>query len=339
MRVSLFAFSRRGMQTAEQVLSALRDDEIQLYAPERIASGKFLPIPAPAKDLYDEMFSISNAMVFIGAAGIAVRAVAPFVKSKLTDPAVLCIDEFGKFVIPLLSGHIGGANELAKRFSVILNAQAVITTATDINRRFAVDSWAVSHGFLIDDIRKAKEISAAILEQDIPVCSMLPIRGDLPNGLYLSGNGLLGIYIGWEKKQPFVNTLRLIPDNLHLGIGCRKGTDSAVIKQAVAAVLDENCIDPAALKCVASIELKKNEPGLLEFCNEKSLPVVFCSAEELRKIPGKFTRSSFVEKTTGVDNVCERAAMVGADRLIVRKTIINGVTIAVAAEIHEVNFG
>ena len=130
----------------------------------------------------------------------------------------------------------------------------------------------------------------------------------------------------------------MIPPVLHLGIGCRKGTGAQTIREAVKAVLEEHNIDIRALKCAASIDLKANEEGLLEFCREQELPVQFYSAEELKAVPGTFTPSEFVQSVTGVDNVCERSALIGAEELIVKKTAWNGVTVALAAEHLEVRF-
>ena len=336
MKISVFAYSRQGIRIAERLLPLTEEDKKQFFAPERIAGGHFSPIPMPSKKFYGEHFAEADALIFVGACGIAVRSIAPHIRSKQSDPAVLCIDERGQYVIPILSGHIGGANELAEKLASGLGAQAIITTATDINGKFSVDSWAIRNGFAIGDMAIAKEVSAAILEQDVALFSMLPVTGSLPGGLVLRDDGPIGIFIGWEKQDPFGKTLHLIPRNLHLGIGCRKGTAARVIKTAVDSVLEQHQIDPAAIKCTASIDLKANEPGLLEYCSSTGIPLFCYSAEELLSVPGNFTGSDFVKKITGVENVCERAAMMCADKLIIPKTVCEGVTIAVAAEMKEV---
>lgn len=338
MKTAVFAYSREGIRTACSVISLMGETEAALYVPERLRSENAGIIPRPSQDFYGEHFGQAEALIFIGACGIAVRSIAPHVQSKTTDPAVLCIDEHGQYVIPILSGHIGGANKLAKRLAAGLEAQAVITTATDINRRFSVDTWAVQNGFLIADLTLAKEISAAILERDAPFSSMLPVSGKLPAGLIFKDNGSLGIFAGWEIREPYGKTLRLIPKVLHLGIGCRKGIDAAAISKAVSRTLANYHLDPAAVKCAASIDIKADEPGLLDYFRTAQIPVSFYSAEELMAVKGEFHSSDFVRKTTGADNVCERAAMIGAQRLIVPKTVVDGVTIAVAAEMKEVRF-
>lgn len=338
MRIALFAYSRQGCRTARAVMSLFSPDDVRAYTMERFGEDGFAPIGRPAKPFYGELFIWADALLFVGSCGIAVREIAPHVRDKRTDPAVICIDELGKFVIPLLSGHIGGANELARNIAKKLNAVPVITTATDINHRFSVDSWAAQNGLVIDDIHRAKLVSAAILERNIPLVCDFPIATGLPNGIISGNGGELGISISYQKKEPFVQTLRLVPQILHLGIGCRRGTPVSVIRDAVAMVLEQNRIDGHAIKCVASIDLKADEKGMLQFCKEQGVASVFYSAEQLRNMAGDFTPSEFVQSVTGVDNVCERAALMGAETLIVKKRALNGVTVAVAAEKLEVRF-
>ena len=336
MKTVIFAYSRQGCNTARKISECF--DGSSLFAPARLRDDGITAIPSPSGAFYGERFSRADALIFVSSCGIAVRSIAPFVKSKQTDPAVLVVDELGTFVISLLSGHIGGANALAKKISEKLGAQPVITTATDIHGRFSVDAWAAERDYAIGDMKLAKEISAAVLEGDVPFCSEFPLAADLPSGLIRGESGKLGIYVGVRNRTPFENTLAIIPPVLHLGIGCRRGISAECIEHAVTRVMDENGIDSRGIKCVASIDLKAEEPGLLEYCRKKKLPVSFYTEAELKSIPGDFTPSEFVKTVTGVDNVCERAAMVGADRLLVRKQAIHGVTVAVAAENMEVSF-
>lgn len=336
MTGSIFAFSRRGCETARKIMAACPDVAWQSFTMERFGEADFLPI---SKKCYGESFSKSELMVFVGSCGIAVRKIAPFVHDKRTDPAVVCVDELGTFVIPLLSGHIGGANALARGIAESLRATPVITTATDINRRFSVDTWATEKGCAISSMKLAKAVSAAILEGDIPLKSDFPIVGSLPNGVIPGEGGNLGIYLTVTGNEPFENTLRLTPKVLHLGIGCRRGIEKEAIEHAVAQVFKENNLDFRSVRCAASIDLKQDEEGLLSFCREQNIPIRFYTAAELIAVPGAFTPSPFVQKVTGVDNVCERAALIGADHLIVKKTACHGVTVAVALEQWEVHFG
>lgn len=340
MRLAVFAFSRQGCETARRVREAVgAGSECRAYAIAKYAGEGFSSIEPPLSRFTGPVFAWADAIVFVGACGIAVRAIAPHVRDKRTDPAVLVVDELGQFVVSLLSGHIGGANELAGRLARSLGATPVITTATDVNQKFSVDAWAARQGFAIDSMAAAKAVSAAILEGPVPLVSDLPIVTDLPSGVAAGSGGRVGICISWEKKQPFEQTLLLVPPVLHLGIGCRRGISAQALREAVEAVLTERHIHPKAVKCAASIDLKADERGLLEFCEEMNWPLSFYSAEELRAVEGEFTPSEFVRGVTGVDNVCERAALLGAERLLVKKTARNGVTVAVAAEHLEVRFG
>ena len=338
MNAALFAYSRRGCATARRVMEALGGYTVQAYTMERFEETGFSPIRRPARDFYGPIFADVQAMIFVSSVGLAVREIAPHLKSKATDPAVLVLDELGQYVIPVLSGHIGGANELAKELAVSLGAQAVITTATDINGRFSVDAWAAKNGCAIASLPVAKAVSAAVLEGDVPLTCDFPVVTDLPRGIVSGAAGALGVYIGVYEKTPFARTLRLIPRIVHLGIGCRKGTGEEAIRAAVDAALAEHGVDKRAVKCAASIDLKAQEAGLLAYCRAEGLPIEFYTAEELRAVRGEFTPSEFVKSVTGVDNVCERAALRNAETLLIKKTARDGVTVAAAAEHWEVRF-
>ncbi|MBQ7737662.1 MAG: cobalamin biosynthesis protein [Oscillospiraceae bacterium] len=338
MRAAVFAYSRQGCRTARRVLDFFAGEDVSAYTMEKYAQDGFAPLGKPAQAFYGELFRTVDAMIFVGAVGIAVREIAPHVRDKRTDPAVIGIDELGHFVVPLLSGHIGGANALAQVLADELGAVPVVTTATDINRRFSVDAWAARQGFAISSMYAAKLVSAAILERDVPLKSDFPVVTELPPGVIAGEEGELGIYLTCTADAPFAQTLRLVPPVLHLGLGCRRDTPRERIAELVEEVLRENRIDRRAVKCAASIDLKADERGLLDFCEENGWPVKFYSAEELLAVPGDFVVSEFVRSVTGVDNVCERAALLGAERIVVHKTARNGVTVALAAEPLTIKF-
>ena len=301
-----------------------------------------------------EAFPLCRLMVFIGATGIAIRSIAPYIRSKTKDPAVISIDEQGKFVIPLLSGHIGGANGLAAGIAAFLKAVPVITTATDVNDLFAVDTatdvndlfavdeWAARHNMSIYNMQSAKTFASNLVDcKKVGVKSEFPIRGPLPKGLVLAEGGPVGLAISLRKSvQPFVETVVLRPRILHLGIGCRRGTPKDNIEELVIQELKKLKVTMSVVKGIASIDVKKDEEGLLSFAEENAFPIRFYSAEELNAVEGDFTPSAFVAKTVGVDNVCERAAVLdsGGGKLLLRKTGRNGVTLAIAAEEYVVDF-
>ena len=255
-----------------------------------------------------EHFQPGNALIFVGAVGIAVRAIAPYIQSKTTDPAVAVTDEMGRFAVPLLSGHLGGANDLAEKISKVCGAVPVITTATDLHGLFAVDQWAKKQNCAVLNPEGIKKVSGALLAGGkVEVCSPWPIAGEPPEGV----------------------SLRLMPKIAVLGVGCKRGTSREALEAAFAALP----IHPASFRKVCTIDLKRNEPGLLAFCRAHGLELETFSAAQLGAVTGEFSASEFVEQVTGVDNVCERAAVLGSGgTLCLKKRAMGGVTMAVAAK-------
>lgn len=293
-----------------------------------------------------------DAIIFVGATGIAVRAIAPFICGKAVDPAVLVIDEAGRYVISLLSGHLGGANALARTAASLIEAEPIITTATDAESAFAVDTFAKENGFLLTDLRKAKEVSAKVLRgeklriySDIPMERLVqrPARHEAEL-VPAQDIDRADIVISYRTHilKPAENSsqaigLRLIAKRVHVGLGARKGVTQAEVAAAVATCLEDAGIDPRAVAALESIDLKKQEAGILAYSYESGVPFVTYTAEELRTVEGAFVGSSFVQSVTGVANVCERAAVYAAGRsghaeVLVHKTIHGNVTTAVAVE-------
>lgn len=329
MTGALVAFTRRGAELARRL--AVLFTAYTLHVPARLACETGEAGFHSLSDWAAQAWRRADALVFVGAAGIAVRAVAPHIKDKLTDPCVVSVDEAGRFAVPLLSGHVGGGNELAGRIADLTGGQAAVSTATDVNGLFAVDVWAREHDLLLSDRALAKEISAALLEGE-RVGYAADFSLPCPRGLTREG-AELGVWVTCRTGSgPFPRTLRLVPRCLTLGIGCRRGTEEA----AVAAAVDEALagFDPAAVYQAATIDLKKDEAGLIAFCTHRGLPLRTFTAGELADTPGEFTPSDFVASVTGVDNVCERSAVrAGGGWLAVPKRAKNGVTVAVAGRL------
>ena len=329
MKLAIFAFTRKGCSFAAQCRETLNADETRMVTMEKFGLPGFESYQPPLSGCMESYFHWADTILFIGSTGMAVRAIAPWVVDKKQDPAVLVLDEGGHYLISLLSGHIGGANALTRELAQKINAQPIITTATDVEGKFSVDTWATEQGLHISDMNLCKAVSAAILEGNVPICGEnLPFR-KLPPGLVEKETGPLGIYVGIHNRKPFEKTLVLTPKTLTLGLGCRRGTPKENIEEAVRAVFAENDLRLEAVAKAASIDLKANEQGLLDFCTDRGIPVKFYTAEELQKAEGDFTPSAFVKSVTGVDNVCERAAVVAGGELLVHKTVRNGVTVAV----------
>lgn len=364
MKISIISFSQTGCCLGERICKDLQE---RFYEVKSYRKSKYItcqrrvqnlgnveacsePVTEPLREWTGKRFADSDAIIFVGACGIAVRSIAPFVKSKKTDPAVVVVDEKGNYAISLLSGHLGGANELACEIAELAGAEPVITTATDLNRKFAVDVFAKKNGCRISDMKLAKEISAALLAgEEVGFCTDFFCMGELPRGLCLceaqDEKPELGIFVTLhEGERLFARTLYLVPGILTVGVGCKKGTPKETVEEVIRRACAEISVSPAAVAQVASIDLKKEEEGILEYCKERNLPFVTYTAEELRRAEGTFTASRFVEKVTGVDNVCERAAVLGsstdgkAGRLIGRKYAQDGVTAALAVKDWRVEF-
>ncbi len=352
MKISMICFSLTGQQTGERLAEGLRAGKHQVTLEWK---SKYLPdsISQNTGSWARQQFLQSDGIVFIGACGIAVRSIAPSVASKKSDPAVLVIDECGKFVISLLSGHLGGANALALEAAEILEAQPVVTTATDLHGRFAVDVFAKQNGCALFHMKAAKEVSAALLAgKTVGFYSDVPWEGALPKGLVpCDRQGLplgkeigrpdLGIAVSiFEECLPFASTVQVVPRIVALGLGCRRGKDAEGILKAVEERLKESGIYREAVVCMARIDLKKDEPGILVLAEKWKLPFVAFGEEALLKVPGEFTASSFVKQVTGVENVCERSAVLASGRgtLIQKKTGKNGVTTALAVRDWRIRF-
>ncbi|MBQ4416882.1 MAG: cobalamin biosynthesis protein CbiG, partial [Butyrivibrio sp.] len=193
---AFLCFSERGYQLAERIRAATGGDISR--------TGAQLTLDAWTRDA----FASYDALIYIGASGIAVRAVAPYLKDKTTDPAVLVIDETGRFVIPLVSGHLGGSNALAKRIADITGAEAVITTATDRHGVFAVDEWARVQGFYVANPERFKSVSAMLFNgESVTVHSVIPVDGKPPAGVSLTDKRTADVSVGFMED---LSGLRLV---------------------------------------------------------------------------------------------------------------------------------
>ena len=370
MRAAVISFTERGREVSLRIRRILEREGIRCrnFARERFCRGEEgLEVFAGELSAWSgDRFGDSEALIFVGACGIAVRAVAPWVRDKFQDPAVVAVDEGGRFVIPLLSGHVGGANRLARLLAGSLGAVPVITTATDVSGKFAVDVFAAENGCAISDRRLAKEISAAVLAGErIPLLSDFPLEGEFPREIYVCKKSAAGgesptgpVDRGESPAGPAAELkeragglriritlsdrerdgeLRLIPRAAVLGMGCRRGVSEEELWRAAERALGEAGVDRRGLRALASVDLKKNEEGLIRLAARLQVPFLTFSAEELNRLPGEYSSSDFVKRTAGVDCVCERAAMAaaclggGRGRLAAGKRAFGPVTAAVAA--------
>lgn len=344
MRVALISFTKEGAKTCRGIEIGLTSHRHQCkaYGMKTFAEeAGLLLLESSLSQWTADAFFEDEALVFVGACGIAVRGIAPYIKDKTIDPAVVVVDEQGKYAISLLSGHLGGANAFTLEIASILGAEPVITTATDLNQKFAVDEWAKKRHLWMEDMKIAKEISAAILNKEtIGVSSDFNIEGQMPEHLiYVQEDKdlKLGFIISIHaNKNPFQRTLRLVPKTISVGIGCRKGVSLKVVEDLLYKVLNEQKISEHAIEKICSINIKEEEDALIKLSKKLNVPFQVFPSEELKQLQGEFTSSDFVKHILGVDNVCERAAVLGSrGQLIVKKQALNGVTLAIAIRKEE----
>ncbi|MCR5144109.1 MAG: cobalamin biosynthesis protein [Lachnospiraceae bacterium] len=348
MIVRIVAFTKRGWELAKEVEDAF---------PEHIWERR------DGEDLHEwvhDCFSLRAPILFIGAAGIAVRAIASSVSDKCKDSPVLVMDEAAQFVIPILSGHMGRANawalEIERRFyertingqiraEKVYSPKAVITTATDVNRTFSVDVFAWENGLEILNRNGIQEVSKHVLDGK-------KIRFILEPGIGFTGElpcdyGVSYLSCDEQDNQNLdCDVLVIHPDSKRasyatadgdilvlrvkpyvIGVGCKKGTSAEKLRTFI-----EAHVELSEVSAVASIDLKAREYGLVQFAQQVALPFLTYSPRILENVSGNFSESDFVQEITGVSNVCERAAMVAAeDGVLVQKKIAkDGMTLAIA---------
>lgn len=264
-------------------------------------------------DFAKDCFAKRIPLVVVGAVAIAVRMIAPCIGSKTEDIPVIVIDELGNYVIPVLSGHIGGANDIAAMLAGLLEAEAVITTATDINGSAAIDVMARDNNLTIVNKDGIKKVSQKVLKGEAVTVS---IKGYPPKEN-------VDVIVSDCKEDINKAALLLRPKKYIVGIGCKKGKTFGEIYDFFREVTEKYNIDESDIGAIASIDLKKDEAGINTLSRKLKIPFVTYEKEMLSDVPGDFSGSDFVKNTVGVDNVCERAAVLLAGRnssLVVRKT-------------------
>lgn len=352
MKIRLISFTAQGDATAARLAEGLnrlracpvcgeksRDPEAFEAMAECVEAVRFCDLKERGESLSDftrDAFLTADGLIFVGAAGIAVRASAPYLKSKKEDPAVIVVDEMGRYAIPILSGHIGGANELAREAAEILGALPVITTATDLRHAFAVDLFAVRNRLEIEDLQEAKRISAAVLSGErIGFFSDFPTSGAIPEELSPGVWQAHNICVTQRDGERRPGLLKLIPRTAALGMGCRKGISLEAARAGAMAALKSCGLSRLSLCALASVEQKKEEAALRALADEWRLTFTCFPASALAAAEGEFPESEFVKHTVGVGNVCCRAAVLmaggaGRARLLTGKIVSEGVTAAAA---------
>jgi len=328
IKTAIFYITDNGFSLAKKIKRLYSDVEVLKFKSEAVS----------------EAWNERGNLIFIMASGIVVRTVAPLIKDKRTDPAVVVLDEKGGFAVSLLSGHLGGANKIAKEIADFLSGQAVITTASDTNNLPAIDLWAKENDLVIENWDTVPEISTRFLNSgELRVYSEVEIK--MPEGfLRVDKPSSADVLITSKNLKSQISASKfqayLRPKNLIIGIGCNSGTAADEIKDAVKRALAEKKLSFLSIHSVATIDIKADEKGLNEFVREYGFSIKTFTADELNKISSEsgvrsiqpIGSSEIVFKATGAYAVAEPAALLAsrADELLVRKQKIGNVTVAVA---------
>lgn len=322
----------------------LKEEELKKIFPEIvwISNSNFLSL----QDFVKNAFSKRLPILFISSCGIAVREISPFVKDKFLDSPVLVMDEKSKYIIPLLSCHLGGANKIAKQLSKKLLSVPVITTATDVQKKFSIDLFAKNNGLIILNRDGIKKISSKILNDEIVNIwinkKINYSKKNLPKWFKIISfdelsdfkNSKVDVIIDFTSEK--LNCVLQLKAKLFcVGIGCKKNKSFEELYDFLKITFYKNNLQLEDIKSISSINLKQNEIGLLILSQFLNVPFYTFCAEELNLVKGNFEESDFVKKTTGVSNICERAAKLSSGddgKIILKKTSFNGMTLAVAKQ-------
>ena len=326
MRKLAICFTQRGERIIEKINSESKKRGIK-PAEAFFCSGSddikegFCRVSKPVREWTKEFFLPGNALIFVGAVGIAVRAVYGIAEDKLSDCPVVVTDDNGQFVIPVLSGHAGGANKLAMVLADLLGAVPVITTSTDINDAFSVDSFAVENRLTITDREGIKKVSVKALEDKKVTIS---VKNFPPSEK-------ADVIVADETDAEY--SLLLRPKKYTVGIGMKKNKDCEQAEAFFLETLNRAGIDTCDVYAICTIDVKEDEAAVRFLRDKYRIPVLAFDKEILKKAQGDFTSSQFVQSTVGVDNVCERAAVIAAgagSELILKKQSRDGMTMAIA---------
>lgn len=324
MNIAVVSVTNQGDEISER----LREDfKITLFSKNHISDFSLGVITKKLMEDFD-------AIIFISSTGIAVRAIAPYLENKATDPAVIVIDTTGSFVISLVSGHLGGANELTLKVAKCIKALPVITTATDNLGLIAPDIIARDNHLVIDDLKKAKIISSKLVAGRKIAFIDEAKEISLPKGYEASTDGVEGLVyvtnkIDFKEANLFDESLKLIRRNIVLGIGCKKNFPVVKMRECVLSILKQHNVDSRSIKIVTTVEVKRNEVAILELNDFLKSELSIWSLEEIKKVHHNYIGSDFVEKTIGVRAVCEPCVELSKGTLLTGKIACDGMTICI----------
>lgn len=346
MSLAICALTEPGAALARRLGAELPDAEVWL--PERLRSADRAHYSAlGTAELLPELFSRVSGLICIMATGIVMRSLAPHLRGKSVDPAVVVVDEAGSFAISLLSGHLGGANDLARRVAELTGGQAVITTATDVHGLLAWDEAARRADLAIEPLKQIQRLNSLLLRGAVialvdPQERIAPWFATTP-GVVLTPSFHAAQALPPEgkvfvthcllpEKSDDAPLLLLRPRDLFVGLGCNRGTTAEEIEIAVKRTLENAGLVFSSIAGLATISAKSDEAGLLAFSRANRLPLNIYEAAELNRVTVPSPPSAHALAAVGAGGVCEPAALLaaGGGRLLVSKQKLGNVTVAVA---------
>ncbi|RXA97707.1 MULTISPECIES: cobalt-precorrin 5A hydrolase [Yersinia] len=337
--IAVFCLTPGGVRLARRLKTHL---PLTCFTSDKLLESGFLPFNGSFGDTLREAFKHYSALVVVGAIGLTVRVIAPLVNDKMTDPAVVVIDERGQHVISLLSGHVGGANTLTRYLAGILGADPVITTATDVNEMAALDTLATQLDAEMQDFRHAVKVVNQMLvsEQKVGLWWDTPLiserercdtRGFVPVDsldALPSLDALVCITLHDSLPSLPLPVYKLVPRRVVAGIGCRRATSLQTLVELLQQQMAENHFDVMALRAIGSVTIKKDEPALHQLAQCWRVPFELFSVGELSRHEQRFPASDFVRQTVGVGSVSQPVAWLMSDGKLVGNTLRQqGVTI------------
>jgi len=342
---AVYAITKHGIDIAKRLSSALSD--VDLLVSEKLfgqAPPHAKPLPLPMGPTLTDTFASYDCHVFIVSVGAVVRMIAPLLKNKKVDPAVVCVDDAARFAVCLLSGHVGRGNAFTERVALALGAQAVVTTASDVAGTLTVDILGRELGWTLDDLDRNVTRGCAAVVNEAPVLfvqetgepSWWPLGKPLPAGVRYT-TSLDGVDPeAWEmllvasdrdvrRTHPrhWDRAVVYRPKSIIIGLGCDRGASAEMVERGVDALLAEAGLSPKSVKAIATIDKKADEEALLSLARRRAWPLTTFSAEELDTTAGIENPSEKVKQHVGTRGVAEPAALraSGAAALLVPKRV------------------
>lgn len=321
MKLAVITVTEKGVRNGLKIKEKINCD---VFTISKFMKEKTLLIENGLQNFFEKNLLKYDTFLFITASGIAVRTIAPFIKSKDKDPAVLTMDEEGNFIISLLSGHLGGANEAAKILGEITGAVPVISTASDVSGKIAVDTIAMKINGKLESLESAKKVTSLIVAgKEVNIKVPENMENENPQGVILISN----------RKN--IEIAKIIPQNIVVGIGCKKNKEAEKIIDAVKDSFEKLNLCEESIRVFATVDIKENEAGIIGTAEYFGKELKIISREDIQKIENNFETSQFVKKSIGVGAVSAPCAFIagkGRGKFLAEKLKYEGITISIFEE-------